>query len=459
MTSTSSPALQEFHWTPQPEAAGLVESALQEFRRVPWIIRLERRLREETGTRLVDWIDHLSLPDTDGISGRLSAAGFTALETNEGSIWRHPAGLFPTILLHAGQTRRLILKVESVPDLIMAHGLTGNAVIEGDPLADLRRARVAAEGDCECWVIERHGSRAFEPSLMDAPECQAVVFHREAFLLRQRDWHAAAAGFEHARTLIAAAVTELGTPRACDLFFAAERAFWQSRNRAGQIQKARQDRLGLGWANHDHHTYRSSRECFAELIAVLELLGFACRERFYAGRTAGWGAQVLEQPDCGIVIFADVDLSPEEVAGDFAHEPLPPRDTLGTVGLWCRLHGEAFLQAGMHHLECQFDFDAAREQLKAAGVETMKPFTDMPHLRQAFTKGEIWPVDPRRIEAVLAEGQISAEDAERFRTAGALGSHLEILQRDEGYKGFNQSGIDEIILKTDPRQAAAAAQA
>jgi hypothetical protein len=60
---------------------------------------------------------------------------------------------------------------------------------------------------------------------------------------------------------------------------------------------------------------------------------------------------------------------------------------------------------------------------------------------------------------VSAEGLISAEDAERFRTSGALGSHLEILQRDEGYKGFNQSGIDEIILKTDPRQATAAAQA
>lgn len=453
MSTTTSPALQEYHWTPQPEAAGIIETALLEFRRVRWISVLERRLRDETGTRLVDWIDHLSLPGAEGQSERLAAAGFTALDTDEGSIWRHPGGLFPTVLLHAGSQRRLFLKVESVADFVMAHGLAGYAVIEGDPLADLRRARVAVEGDTECWVIERHGSRAFEPGTIDAPECQAVVFHREAFLLRQRDWHSTAAGFEHARTLIAAAVTELGTPRACDLFFEAERAWWQSRNRAGQIQKARQDRLGLGWANHDHHTYRSSRECFVDLIAVLELLGFECRERFYAGRTAGWGAQVLEQPDCGIVIFADVDLSPEEVAGDFAHDLLPPRDTLGTVGLWCRLHGEAFLQAGMHHLECQFDFDAAREQLKAAGVETMKPFTEMPYLRQAFTKGDLWPVDPRRIEAVLEEGLISSEDAERFRTSGALGSHLEILQRDEGYKGFNQSGIDEIILKTDPRQA------
>ena len=28
------------------------------------------------------------------------------------------------------------------------------------------------------------------------------------------------------------------------------------------------------------------------------------------------------------------------MTGDFAHEPLPPESRLGTVGLWCKLHGE-----------------------------------------------------------------------------------------------------------------------
>ena len=47
----------------------------------------------------------------------------------------------------------------------------------------------------------------------------------------------------------------------------------------------------------------------------------------------------------------------------------------------------------MHHLEAQFDFDALRDGLKAeAGIETMKPFSDFPFLRQAFTAGERWPV-------------------------------------------------------------------
>ena len=125
--------------------------------------------------------------------------------------------------------------------------------------------------------------------------------------------------------IVRAAVADLGTGLAADLFFAAEREYWTGRNRAARLQKARQDSLGLGWRNHDHHTYRSSREHFAGLIAILEQLGLACRERFYAGREAGWGAQVLEQGESGIVVFADVDLGPDEVVEDFAHQPLRPR--------------------------------------------------------------------------------------------------------------------------------------
>jgi hypothetical protein len=279
------------------------------------------------------------------------------------------------------------------------------------------------------------------------------------FRLRERIFADAHGGFLHAGELIDNATDLLGVDAAADLFFAAEREYWMSRNRAAQVQCARQQRLGLGWANHDHHTYRSSRAHFKDLIAIFEKLGLVCRERFYAGREAGWGAQVMEQRNAGIVVFADVDLSPDEVAGDFAHEPLPPRKQLGTVGLWCALHGESFLEAGMHHLECQFDFHAAREQLKRDGVNSMKPFTDFDCLKQAFTEGEIWSVEPGRIDKLVREGSITSEQAEKFRREGAIGSHLEVLQRDEGYKGFNQTGISEIIRDTDPRHAHANVQA
>jgi hypothetical protein len=82
----------------------------------------------------------------------------------------------------------------------------------------------------------------------------------------------------------------------------------------------------------------------------------------------------------------------------------------------------------------------------------MAPFTDFPFLRQAFTRGEMWPVDPKRIDRLVAQGRITSEQADHFRREGALGSHLEILERNDGYKGFNQTGVSDIISRTDPRR-------
>jgi len=110
----------------------------------------------------------------------------------------------------------------------------------------------------------------------------------------------------------------------------------------------------------------------------------------------------------------------------------------------------------MHHLEAQFDFEASREQLDANGVQSMDPFTDFSFLRQSFTQGEIWPVEPRRLQAALAAGYITHQQASQFATRGAIGSHLEVLERNDGYKGFNQTGISQIIRRTDPRAQVAA---
>ena len=107
----------------------------------------------------------------------------------------------------------------------------------------------------------------------------------------------------------------------------------------------------------------------------------------------------------------------------------------------------------MHHLEAQFDFDALRDGLKAeAGIETMKPFSDFPFLRQAFTAGERWPVveAPRRSAARARAGSTTSSTPGSSRE-GAIGSHLENLQRREGYKGFNQQAVSAIIAATDPR--------
>jgi hypothetical protein len=243
----------------------------------------------------------------------------------------------------------------------------------------------------------------------------------------------------------------VGRDLACHVVFWEERAYWQSRNRAARVQKERQDRLGLGWANHDHHTFRCSRQHFVDLMRALEKLGFERRERYYTGAQAGWGAQILEQPVEGIVAFCDVDLEPHETEIDFSRQPLPPSKRLGTIGLWVGLHGESFLQAGMHHLECRFDYELLREQLDALDVKTMKPFSDFPFLKQAFTEGERWPVDRERAEKLRRDGLITEQQFNQFINEGAIGSHLENLQRKGGFKGFNQKSVSVIIKATDPR--------
>ena len=244
----------------------------------------------------------------------------------------------------------------------------------------------------------------------------------------------------------------VGRDIACHLFFESERAYWESRNRAARLQKFRQDKLGLGWGNHDHHTFRCSRAHFAALNQFLGKLGFIKRERFYAGAEAGWGAQISEQPITNIIIFADVDLMPGDTTIDFSSRKLPPAPQLGTVGLWTGLHGESFLQAGMHHLEARFDFNSLRDQLASHGVNTMKPFSDFVFLRQAFTEGERWPVCPKRAEKLATAGLITREQCDTFLRDGAIGSHLENLQRHGGFKGFNQKAVSAIISATDPRK-------
>ena len=142
--------------------------------------------------------------------------------------------------------------------------------------------------DAELWVIERHGYRGYEIESFDAKKAIAAMRHLENLCRRPRKGDDEVANFKGAMAIIDAAIKDIGRDWTCDLFFEAERRYWQRKNRAAQVQKARQDKLGLGWANHDHHTYRSGRENYTYLIAALEKLGFHCRERFYAGAEAGF---------------------------------------------------------------------------------------------------------------------------------------------------------------------------
>jgi hypothetical protein len=109
------------------------------------------------------------------------------------------------------------------------------------------------------------------------------------------------------------------------------------------------------------------------------------------------------------------------------------------------------LSAGLHHLAGRFDFDAVTNDLAEWGVKMMQPFSTFHYLRQAFTRGERWDVSPPRLERLVATGLVGHDQAKRFAREGTVGSHLENIQRGEGFKGFNQQMVSDIIRRTDPR--------
>src|SRR5262249_47052534 len=153
--------------------------------------------------------------------------------------------------------------------------------IEGAAGALVRRVRGAKEPDAELWGAERRAERrrvAGREPPSRGPGPSAILHHLEAFRLRPRPLSAPQQGVLAALELARAARAELGDALANEVFFEAERRFYERKNRAARVQKARQDALGVGWLNHDHHTYRSSRAHFRALIEVLEALGLVCRE-------------------------------------------------------------------------------------------------------------------------------------------------------------------------------------
>ena len=416
---------------------------------------LATRMANDTGTDFFEWVDHLTLDvpaETD-----LARIEFVVdpVPAPEGwAVWRHPRAMLPRVVvwhdgLRDGAPTRLAIRPESIVEFAAQHA--PDAPITGRSGARHRLMVVSEENGHRLTAIERLADRGF--LFAEAPPhfATAVQQVRELWRTRRREFADDADGVAHAFRLQSKAIQLVGRDVACDLFFAEERAYWESRNTAARIQKRRQDLLGLGWANHDHHTFRCSRARFADLIWFLLNFGFQKRERFYAGAEAGWGAQICEHAITGITVFADVDLMPDETGIDFSREPLPPVSKLGTVGLWCALHGDSLLQAGMHHLEARFNFSALRDQLERHGVRTMRPFSDFPFLKQAFTEGERWTVDSTRVERLRHQSLITADQAEIFHRDGAIGSHLENLQRKGGYKGFNQKSVSAIIAATDPR--------
>lgn len=435
-------ARQDREWRVQPQAeaalGGWLDAALAAS---PAARAFATRLHATCGVRLRDIVDHLTVVSLDAAA----AAGW---HDDGAGVWRNPDGLFPPLV--RGPADTVWLRVEDAAVFVAANA--PDAEIEGEPHAPLRMARVFPG----FGIVERGGDAGFAVPPHDAADIRVARIHSSAFRARRRQFDSVAQGLAHTEALVAAAVADLGPHRACDLWLKAEREYWMSRCAAGRLQKARQDAAGIGWANIDHHTYDGSRAHFRDTVRILEMLGYEVRELLYAGELAGWGSQVLEQPVIGSTIFADVDLAPEELSIDFAHEPLPELPRHRRAGLLSELLGESILEAGLNHVAALYDQRALRAQLNDKGLTMMAPFTDWPHLYQELTHGDWAAVDPARVDALAAAGHIGADEAERLKLEGSIVTHLENIERNDGFKGFNREGIDSVLRKLDPRAYLAA---
>jgi len=411
------------------------------------------KLAGQTSTRMLDWVDHLLLPDTRRLRDELQQLGFVRQVETEFEAFLNPGVLLPAVLLagdSADQKQGLTLRVESIADFLQVNGFRAN--IEGQPLSPFRRAVVSMENGCAFLAAERRGTMDYVPA---TPAEGYLRNYLEAI----ETWQNIPRGMDDEdKALIEIISTaenlakKVGQNLAAYIVCHGERNYWLSRNYAARAQKSRQDTLGLGYANHDHHTFRSSRRHFSKLIDLFLGLGFCRRERYYAGSEAGWGAQIMENEGAGLVLFLDVDLEPEEVDVDFSMGKLKSGDRFGTVGLWCALHGDSILKAGMHHLAARYDFDQLTRDLTRFGVKFMAPFSNFSYLKQAFSIAEHWQVEPQRVSELLDRKAITVEQADRFCARGAVGSHLENIQLREGYKGFNKKNVSAIIRETDPRK-------
>jgi len=133
----------EFHWEPQPAAFAIVAGLVRGFlERCTKTSQLADRMRSETGTRFVDWVDFIEAPINARLEAELAEAGFELVDHLDWSerAWRHPGAILPPVLEARGPTTRVGIKVDSVADYVAAHTVPNDHVIQGEPWSRLRMA-------------------------------------------------------------------------------------------------------------------------------------------------------------------------------------------------------------------------------------------------------------------------------------------------------------------------------
>jgi hypothetical protein len=404
-------------------ASAFVAATLEHaFERLPVTRVLADDLLEKCGVRLCDLIDHVGLPDQAlpaALGWREDGAG----------VWRlrgHPN-------LVSAPRLTVALRVEDLDRFSSQFAIGTQA--EADFPAPSRRVRVDARDEICIDVVERNGRVDYAKRRVPQWRAQQARMHQQIFRTRRRSFRTAYSGLSETLRLVLAAVSDLGATWACDLFLRAEREYWQRRCTAGFLQWRRQQSVGIGWSNADHHGYVASRLHFLQTIDVFAALGFELGEVISAG---DWASQVLRHAGLNACVAVDVDLGPQERPDNIRKSPLNPLIWHGAAGLWSALHGESLLDGGLQRLGCRFDRGAIARLLRADAIDLLAPTSSRAAFFQQPTAAEVHPVDPKRVARLERAEFLNADQARVFAQEGALGAQMVIVERNDGFTGFDQ---------------------
>ena len=276
---------------------------------------LAERMRDETNTRFADWVDHLVVADQPGLAATASGARLRPagrrLTPSGTPVYAHAGGMFPQDRGRSGRRARGPRGGDQ--GRVGRRVLAGARPGAGDPRLSARALSGRAGRRARrrrLAVVERRGYLGFEPFPGElAREGRMTPARRARRPGRARALAGPAAAVRRRRRGVR---RDRGDARPRDRAGRLDRPGLpprlRGRARLLAVAEPRRRRSrrpgrtgsGSGWANHDHHTFRS-------LAAVLPApdrrcsrrSGFQLRERFHAGEHAGWGAQILEHPTTG----------------------------------------------------------------------------------------------------------------------------------------------------------------
>ncbi len=400
-------------WSDYSEAHAFVQGIIkQSFDAAPEAEALMQRLLSGCGLSAFDMIDHIAMPKSE-LAERLGWS-FT------GGAWRAPHPLLPPIW--ESPRMQIGFRVEAMEAFFAALGREG--AIDGARFGPFRIATFTSMNAVTFCAVERFGWVGLKPPPPSARIIRRARIHQQIFRTRRRQFQNIERALAYTLRLSQAAAADLGPQWAGALFARAEREYWQTRSALASTPHRRQRAAGVGWCTTANLSYASSRAHLPKLIQILETLGYRHRATLVRRRDAlDWAALPFDPPPGAPIIRVHFDLAPYETVDEVLRGATAPLTWHGRPGIWCALHGESILEAGLHGLSARYDPACARllstndYQARSSGDCQ----DDLP------TFWEHRPVSPGRADALEREGYLPPLQTENYRLLGAGASYFSAV--------------------------------